>query len=82
MEDPVLFWKKGRELKEGEEEGGRGEDERVGITAHDPAKLGRRIDDEVLGETRDVDHEEGADEEVLGDKVTVRDGLRQERGVA
>lgn len=48
---------------------------RVRVTAHNPAELGGRVDDEILCETRDVDHEERAHEQVLGDEVAVRDGL-------
>lgn len=47
----------------------------VRIAADDPAKLARRVNDEVLGEARDVHHEERAREEVLGDEVAVGDRL-------
>lgn len=58
------------------------QDSRVGITAHDPSKLGGRVNDDVLGQTGDVNHEERANEEVLGDEVTVGDRLRGKKRVS
>ena len=45
----------------------------VGVREGDEAKLGRRVDDEVLGNAAEVAHGQGGPEEELGDEVPVRD---------
>lgn len=83
IEEPVLSRFKAREESQhsGQEVvAGQMSNVRVGVTADDPAELARRVDDEILSETRDVDHEEGAREEVLGDEISIGDRLLSSSG--
>ena len=53
---------------------------RVGVGEREKAKLGGRVDDEVLGQLGDVQHDQARPEQELGHKVSVGDGVHRVDG--